>query len=79
MSIKFSNFNILHCSGNVRKIFGKICNVQTFCHFHRQPNREFLRYKALNMTFGRGPLLLQKYQILPQRRKKTKLGDFETT
>ena len=23
------------------------------------------------MTFGRGPLLLQKYKILPKRREKT--------
>ena len=25
------------------------------------------------MTFGRGPLLLQKYKILPKRRKKTNI------
>ena len=29
------------------------------------------------MTFGRDPLLLKKYKILPKRRKKTKHSDFK--
>ena len=29
-----------------------------------QFRRECLKYKALKMTFGRGPILLQKYLIL---------------
>ena len=71
MSSKFSYFNFLPCSGNLRKIVSKIDNFQTFISldFNLQSNREFLRYKALKMTFGRGPLLLQKYKILPKGRK----------
>ena len=30
------------------------------------------------MTFGRGPLLLQKYKILPKRRKKPRHIDFDS-
>ena len=32
-----------------------------------------LEYKALKMTFGKGPLLPQKYNILQKRRKTTKV------
>ena len=35
-----------------------------------QFNRECLKYKALKMTFGRGPLLSQKYNIPQKRRQK---------
>ena len=39
--------------------------------FNLPSNREFLRHiKALKVTFGRCPLLLKKYKILPKRRKK---------
>ena len=38
-----------------------------------QSNRELLRYKALKMTLRKGPLLLQKYEILPKDRKKTNI------
>ena len=59
---KFSYFNILPSSGNLREFVGKIDNFQTFISldFNLQYNREFLRYKALKMTLRRGPLLLQK-------------------
>ena len=52
-----------------------------FLDFNLQSNREFLNNKALKMTFGRGPLLLQKYMyiIRPKRRKKNKYIDFEST
>ena len=33
-------------------------------------NRECLKYKALKITFGRGPLLSQKYNILQKHRQK---------
>ena len=39
-------------------------------YFNLQSYREFLSYKALKMTFGSGPLLLQKYNVLPKPRKK---------
>ena len=36
---------------------------------------ECLKYKALKMTFGRGPLLQQKYKILQKRRQKLPVHD----
>ena len=47
--------------------------LKTFCHFHEcnlQFNMECLKYKALKMTFGRGLLLSQKYNILKKRMQK---------
>ena len=38
-----------------------------------QFNRECLKYKALKMTFERGPLSLQKYTILNENSVKTTL------
>ena len=38
--------------------------------FNLQFTKECLKYKALNMTFERGPLLSQKYNILQTRSQK---------
>ena len=56
---KFYNFNFLNCSVNLRKKYSLKSTI--FKHsvislnFNPQSNREFLRYKALKMTFGQGP------------------------
>ena len=82
MSSKFSYFNFLPCSGNLRKIVSKIVNFQTFISldFNLQSNREFLRYKALKMHLEEVHYYCKKYKILPKGRKKaTKRRDFEST
>ena len=47
--------------------------------FNFQSNRKFLRYKALKNYVLTGSTLLQKFKILPKRRKKTKSSDLEST
>ena len=65
-------FNLFRLLGLFKKNFRKKLQFAVISlNFNFQFNRELLRYKALQMTFGRGPLLLQKYIILPKRQEKT--------
>ena len=47
-------------------------------NFNLQFRRECLKYKAKKMTFGRGPLLPQKYIII-QKVGKNYHSDIEST
>ena len=47
-------------------------------NFNLKFSSECLKYNALKMTFGRGPLFLQKYIIL-QKIGKTYHSDIEST
>ena len=84
---KFPLILIIFCILHFRFYFARIiwdnCLVKptvmkTFCQFHTILNfnsTESFRYKSLEMTFERGPLLPQNYTILKKRRQTLKVHD----
>ena len=65
-SSDFNNFYLITislCSSNLR-------HSVISMNFNLQFSRECIKYEALKMTFGRGPLILQKYKILQNCRQK---------